>query len=264
MCDFYVPTPKDSLVGKGGYGSIYNTPGKECVVKVSHNALPCRGIRHEFEVTKRLAAAFDETLTSSEKAFVGIVRPSRFGECHRRCCFSMQYLKPLSARDKFVTQAYLALPTYSKTLVNKNEARGVYRGAAELGRCLSRFDLTALEVAYYVGVAMAAMHYGAELTGVDTEVVVAFAGTQMTRPKVFIIDHDRNGPLDLSKKQATVSILASLLGSGEPYYPMHGKLGEAFRTGYLKKAADLGYLELAGDVLAMSVLESIEVPPLPL
>lgn len=263
-CEFYVPKSTDVLVGKGGYGSVFKTPSKQCVVKISHNRLPCSKLHHEFDMTKLMSLALDASLTSTEKKYIGIMRPSRFGECDHKCCFSMQYLRPLSPRDAHVTQAYLALPSHSKVLVNKNEVRGVYRGTAELARIVRAYGLTTAHLAYYVGVAMAAMHYGAKLTGVDTEVVIAFTGKQTVRPKIFIIDHDRNSHLDVSRRTATVSMLSSLLGSGEPYYPLFGVLGKAFGAGYVKKARDLGFEDIAKEVLEVSALESLASPPLPL
>lgn len=263
-CNFYVPNGTDILIGKGGYGSIYHTPGKQCVVKVSHDPLPCARIRHEYDMTKAMSTAYDHVFTSTEKMYIGAIRPSRFGECDRRCCFSMQYLRPLAPRDKHVTQAYLALASHSKVIANRNEVRGVYRGAAELSKLLRPFGLTVSQIAYYVGVAMAAMHYGAQLTGVDTEVVIAFVGKKSARPKIFIIDHDRNSRLNIARRLPTISMLSSLLGSGEPYFPLHGDLGKAFAAGYLKKARDLGFEDLAKEVLISSVAESEVARPIPL
>lgn len=264
QCNFHEPTSADILIGKGGYGSIYKIVGKGCVVKVSHTSLPCREIRHEYDMTKMLEAALSTSLTAAEKRFIGIIRPSRFGSCRGRCCFMMQHLLPLAAQDQFVTQAYLAVPKHSKTISNRNQVRGIYRGAAELSNVLRPYAMNVIGIAYHVGVAVGAMHYGARLSGIDTEIVIAFSKVRSTHPKIFIIDHDRNGHLDLSKHQKTISLLSSLLGSGEPYYPLNGRLGAAFQAGYLKKARNLGFEKLAVDVLQMAMLESAASPPLPL
>jgi hypothetical protein len=73
-CNFHEPTEADILIGKGGYGSIYKISGKGCVVKVSHTSLPCREMRHEYEMTKALELALSNTLTSTEKRYIGIIR----------------------------------------------------------------------------------------------------------------------------------------------------------------------------------------------
>lgn len=264
-CPFYVPTARDVIVGKGGYGTIYNTPGKSCVVKLSHQRMPCAQLRHEYEMTTLLKEALVKHLSRSERDIIGIIIPSKFGSCDGHCCFSMQYLKPLSIRDKFVTQAYLALPSHSKILMDRNQARGIYRGAKNLANIIKHFDLDIDQIARHVGVAMAVMHYGAGLSGLDTEIIVAFSGNS-ARPKIFIIDHDRNTRVIFAKNKraSTISLLSSIIGTGEPYFPLHGPLSISFREGYLLKATELGFGDMAIDVLTMATEESEFTPQLPL
>ena len=264
-CNFYVPTTSDVIVGKGGYGTIYNTPGKSCVVKLSHHPMPCNQLRHEYDMTVHLGEALVNNLTRSERDFIGIINPSKLGLCGGQCCFSMQYLKPLSSRDKFVTQAYLALPSHSKLLMDRNQARGMYRGARQLANVLKEFRIDLEHIARHVGIAMAVMHYAAQLSGMDTEIVIAFTGTSV-RPKIFIIDHDRNTRISLAKNKipSTVSLLSSIIGTGEPYFPLQGPLSKPFKEGYLKKAAQLGCGVVAMDVLTMATEESVFSPQLPL
>ena len=114
-----------------------------------------------------------------------------------------------------------------------------------------------------MGVAMAAMHYGAGLSGIDTEVVIAPSPTSRA-PKIYIIDHDRNTAMHRMSKGAKIALLSSLLGSGEPYYPLTGPLGVHFTSGYIKKAKDLGHEDIARSVLDTAFEETHVVPPLPL
>lgn len=259
MCDFYVPTPRDTLIGKGGFGSVYLAPGKKCVVKISHLPLPCAAAQHEYDMSIRLRDAMDKTLTEHEKRTIGIIRPSAFGTCDKRCCFAMQHLLPLQSTDSNVTQAYLALPTHAKNIRNAREIRGMYRGAKEIG-----VFVDADKVAYRVGLAVGIMHFVAEMSGVDSEVVLAKLSADGP-PKVFIIDHDRNTTLDLKKPGRVISLLSGLLGSGEPYFPMRGPLAEHFADGYLEAAKRArGRITIARDILSAAVLEYDTNPPLPL
>lgn len=265
-CAFHEPSKNDVMIGRGGFGAIYTTPGRECVVKVSHASHPCHSLSHEYTVTSLLRDAFDKVLTEKEKKFIGVIRPSKFATCGegRRCCFTMQHLQPLLPGDAYITQAYLALPKHNKILKSAREVRGIYRGATELQNILDKhYAIPLTEIAKYIGVAVASMHYGAGFNGLDSEIVIART-TRSPTPKVYIIDHDQNGPMNVSKPRSIVSMLSTLLGSGEPYYPFEGPLAPWFRQGYVQKAERLGFGKLANDVMDAAATEYVHVPPLPL
>lgn len=242
------------IIGRGGYGEIYYmTKAPNVVYKKSIDS--CKDFKKEYNNHEKIYKAYLNytDVNKTVRKHYHVLRPYNYTKTKdnnvEKCIYNMARIKPLSGTSKVVWQSYIGEDNVNMDQVIKSDDGEAIRGRYMGSNTLKNKGLDVKSLARGAGILIAIIHYGAQLDGVDAELVIGVTGTIGSQdPGLYVIDFDKTSPWKVGN-HGTVQRLGWSL-EAEPYYPYsNNPLHPYFIKGYYEVAKHYGYLDLAQKVI---------------
>ncbi len=237
-----------TLIGRGGYGSVYATPRYPAyAVKISNKSNTCRAWSNEYRKMMSIHHVLERNAIP-ELSTVRIIKPLGFTEMGDSCAMIMpRIVHPCSHSDTDMTPVIQALFGDEKSYM-PTSGRGTFLGLKYLDEYFSTEQME--NSVYELGQAMSVLHYIARVNAVDIEVVLGKSSYRSPNYHLYILDFDLSEQITDYDKSAVESMIWSLLAVYYFPFPSVDKqsgrnLFPFFRNGYMCVAKRVGMEDIA-------------------
>jgi hypothetical protein len=242
--------PKKVLIGKGGYGNIYTSPSMSIhCIKVSNKKFTNSSSRewcNEYVKIKKLLSNLKLHNKNFITSTVEILEPLYYIEHDDDDCFMVT--KRIIRPDNGCTNTIQA--QFGKLQDNTtHEGRGQFLGMKEIRELIDCNNIN--DSVRDLGMMMGYIHYYGKNDAYDIELFMGKTADDKII-KFFLSDFDLSETIEIYDKITINRMIWAL--NAIPYFPISSvnkKLYDIFAEAYRKVAEEVGYLNVANEVLQL-------------